>query len=280
MLALIKFEFKKIITHKKSWIGVFTILFLNLLFAIAFFLRNRRSGDEEMSGLEGRLVGEFMNAPVYVQTILAPSVFFLFPVIIAVMCGHLTAGEMETGSLRLTLARPVSRASVFIAKWITLTAYAGIMLLLLGMVSYIIGLLVLNPTGDVLIFGPMFTLSETLLVHPADEAWLRIVLSYFLALPMLATIASLGMMFAIVTKQFAAGVILTTVVYFASYIAGEIPFLSSIHQYLPTRYLAFWKFALVPEIPWTTMTVHAGWTIAYMVIFAVLGISVFNMQNL
>lgn len=280
MLALIKFEFKKIINHKKSWIGVFTVFFLNLIFAIAFFLRNRKSGDQEMSELQGRLVGEFMNAPVYVQTILAPSVFFLFPVIIAVMCGHITAGEMETGSLRLTLARPVSRSSVFIAKLITLTAYAGMMLLLLGLVSYVIGVIVLKPSGDVLIFGPMFTLSETLLVHPAGEAWQRIILSYLLALPMLSTIAALGMMFAIITKHFAGGVILTTVVYFSSYIAGEIPFLSSVHRFLPTRYLAFWKFALVPDIPWTTISVNAGWTFAYLAIFAFLGISVFNMQDL
>ena len=278
MVALIRFELRKLLVEKRSLIGLLNIVLINVLFALAFTLRN--SHPNHPHELHSKvMVGELMNAYMYVQTILAPSVFMLFPMVLAVMGAYILAGELELGNLRMVLFRPVARWQVLGAKFVALSCYSLVMLVSLAVISFGTSALMFQTRGTVLVVGPMYLLGGGTWLLPAGEALSRILLSYVLALPMLMSVAAMSLMLALVTRHFTSAAILTSTVYFASYIIGTIPILSAIHPYLPTRYWPFWKFALLPDIPWPQVGQYGLWTMGYTVVFLALGAALFNLRD-
>ena len=280
MFALIRFEIRKIVAQRRSWVGFLTIVLINALFALGFYMRDRKAGATQVHGLRDHLVREFINAFAYTQAILSPCMFLLFPMILAIIGSHMLAGELEVGSLRMVLCRSVSRWEVIMAKFVALTGYSAVMLLTLLTVSYAVSACMFKPVGDVIIIGEMFTLPRAIYVLASDQALGRIYLSYLLALPMLMSVCAMALMFSLLTRHFSAAAILTTALYFCSYIVSGIPLLSSIHRFMPTRYLPFFRYALVPDIAWHTIGNHALWTLGYTAAFLGVAIAIFNVQDL
>ncbi len=278
MIALIHFEIRKLLAERKSLLGLVNIVIINVLFSLAFYLRNRSHADRPHHLDQSVLVGELVNAYMYTLGILAPCVFMLFPMVLSVMGAFILAGEIENGSIRMMLFRPVARWQLLVGKFVALSAYSMVMLLLLGVLSYLAALLQFDPSGKVLVPGPMFMLRNSHLLMP-DQALPRIFLAYTLALPMLMSVSAMSLMLALVMRHFTSATILTSTVYFASYIIGSLPMLSGIHPYLPTRYWPFWKFALMEQIPWDTIVQYGCWTGVYTLVFLGLGCALFSMKD-
>lgn len=280
MFALIRFELRKLVAQKRSLAGFGAIILINLLFVCAFLMRNRKFGHRPVPGVEERLVGEFMNAYVYTQTILAPSMFVLFPMILTILGCHLLAGEIELGQTRLMACRSVGRWQIVLAKFVALWAYSGALLLVLLVTSYAVSALLFAPSGDLIVIGHMYMIKEGVYIHPAADVPWRILTSYLFAWPMLASVGALALMLSLATRQFTSSAILTSTSYFCSYIVGGIPFLSAIHPFLPTRYLPFWRFLMYPNVPWARLGEYALWTGGYTALFLAVAIAVFNLQEL
>ena len=119
MFALIRFELRKLVAQRRSLSGFAAIVFINLLFVCAFVLRKTKYGARPVPHLEDRLVGEFINAYVYTPTILVPSMFVLFPMVLTIIGCHLLAGEIELGQTRLMACRSVSRWQIVLAKFVS-----------------------------------------------------------------------------------------------------------------------------------------------------------------
>ena len=280
MFALIRFELRKLTAQKRSLAGFGAIIFINLLFVCAFIMRNRKFGHKAVPGLEDRLISEFVNAYVYTETILAPCMFVLFPMVLTILGCHLLAGEIEVGQARLVACRSVSRWQIVLAKFVSLCAYSGAMLLVLLVTSYAVSALVFRPTGDLVGMGHMYMIKPGVYIHPASDVPWRILLSYLFAWPMLMAVGALALMLSLATRQFTSAAILTSTSYFCSYIVGGIPFLSAIHPFLPTKYLPFWRLLMYPDVPWHRVGSYAFWTFGYTGLFLAVAIAVFNAQEL
>ena len=186
-------------------------------------------------------------------------------------------------SLRMVLMRPVSRLQVLIAKLFSLSLYSALMLAVLGFSSYGVSLMLLGQ-GDIAIiatqpYGIPAEYGKMFLYEPS-EAINKIWLSYLFALPQLVSVCALSLMFAAWTRHFTSSAILTTTLYFSTYIVGIIPFLSSVHAYLPSRYWSGWKFTLVDSIPWDVLMGHMAWTAAYIVVFLFISSAIFRNKDL
>lgn len=278
MFALMRFECLKLVRQRKTLAGLAVILLLNLLFAVAFILRQRHPGRAHHD-LPQELLHELFNAFVYTVTILAPAAFLLFPMLLAILGAYLLAGEIELGSLRLMLARPVPRWQIYLAKFGAVSLLAAVLLATLLVTSYAVSAVILRPAGDLIVFGPMFGLPRGIIVHAREAAPLRLLAAYTLAWPMLVSVGAMTLMFAVITRHFTSAAILTTTVYFCSYVVGGIPLLSAVHPFLPTRYLPFWKYVLLEQVPWATLGADALGTLAYLCAFLAVGISVFNARD-
>lgn len=280
MWALIRFEVRKLYAQKISLIGLLNIVLINVLFSLAFYLRRRRAAEPH-EVLPEHAIGDFLNLQMYVQTILVPSTYMLFPMVLAIMGAYMLAGEMEAGNLRLMVFRPVSRWQIFLAKFVALSLYAMLMLAVLLVTSYVTAWLQLPRDGVVLIPAPLYLLGERQfwVLSPA-EAPVRMLWCYVLAVPMLMGVSAMALMFGLVLRHYTASAVLTSTVYFCSYVIASMPLLSALHPFLPTRYWGFWKFAVLPEIPWDMVGIYGAWTAAYTAGFLAVGVLLFNARDL
>ncbi|MCJ8329629.1 MAG: ABC transporter permease [Lentisphaeria bacterium] len=282
MYALIRLEIKKIVSQKKSWMGLVAILIINALFTLGFVMNNQKRGQETSKVATDFLVSDFMNASFFTQTILGPALFLIFPMLIAIIAAHTYAGEFEIGSIRMVLMRPVSRFQVLMSKFITVVLYSIIMLILLGVLSYIIGTIFLNKSDNLIIPAIVYDIPQKygrIFEYVGWEGHKRIILSYLFSIPMLMSISAMAIMFASLTRHFTSAAILTTTLYFSSYIVGIIPFLSSIHPYLPTTKWAAWKYVLIPEIPWDVVLNQLAWSGGYTAVFLGIASALFYMRD-
>lgn len=280
MFALTRFELRKLGAQRRSLAAFASIALMNALFALGFWMRNHRAGHRAAPHADGRLVSEFINAYVYTQTILAPSMFMLFPIVLSILGAHMLAGEMESGALRLVLVRPVPRWRVILGKFGALSVWSLLLLAVLFGASYGLSASMFAPAGDVIIPGPMYLLPRSVAILPQEIALQRMVLSYALAWPMLMSVSAMALLFSLISPHFTTAAVLTATVYFCCYIVSGIPLLSAIHPFLPTRYMPFWRYVLVPEIPWHTLAADAGWTAAYTALFLGLAIALFSNRDI
>ena len=276
-----RFEWRKLTVQRKSLAGFGVVVFINLLFAFAFWLRERHPprNPHHRQDIPTELLAEVFNAVTYTVSILAPCMFLLFPMTLAVLVAHSLSGDVETGAIRLLLARPVPRWRLLLGKWTALTAYALGMLALLLVTSYLTAGILFKPMGDMVVIGPLVGLSSGVIAHPWPEAFWRLLMAYGFAGGMLAATVAMALMFATLTRHFASAAILTAAVFFCSYTAENLPLLSAIRPYLPTYRLPFWKWALAEQIPWDRLGQDLLWTAAYTVIFLVVGGVAFSRRD-
>ena len=284
MFALIRFEIAKIGGQKRGWTGFLAVAAINALFALAFYLRLHhpsRHARHRPPGMDEQMVAGFINAQVYTQTILAPTLYILFPMILAIVGTHMLASEIETGSMRLMLCRPVRRWELVLAKFLALCGYSAVLLLALLLSSYAVSATLFKPTGNVIIVAPLFGLGGNAVhVLPASEAWSRLLMSYAFGFPLLATLCAMALMFAALTRHFATAATLSGSFYFCSYIVTGIPLLSNIHPFMPTMYLHFWRYVLVADIPWARVGSDALYTGGHLTVFLAVAMLVFHRLDL
>ena len=279
MFALIRFEIRKLVVQKKMLAGFLVVLAINALFLAAFLMRQRHP-ERAQHDVPQAILLQLFNAFVYTQTILAPCMYMLFPMILAITGAYLLGGEIEMGNLRLVLVRPVSRWQIVGAKFVILSVYAALLLSSLLGFSYLISACALKPVGELVIVCPVFGLGGTFIVHARDAAVGRLGLSYLLAVPHLMSVCAMALMFSNITRHFTSAAVLTTTVYFCSHVIGQIPLLSAIHPFLPTRYMPFWRFALLDPIPWDRMAHDATWTFAFIAGFLAVAVAFFNGRDI
>src|SRR5688572_11132089 len=106
------------------------------------------------------------------------TVFLLGGLFLGLVGGDLIAKEVEDGTMRMTLCRPVSRLRVFLVKFITCVLYTFSLVLFIGLSALVAATLV-RGTGGLFLMIP----EERLVAFYEFSDGLR---RYLLALPCLA----------------------------------------------------------------------------------------------
>jgi len=280
MWWVVRFDWCKLMVQRKSLAGLGAVVFVNLLFGVAFVMGRHDPHELQRTlSASAELLAEVFNALTYTLAILAPCMYLLFPMTLAVLVAHTFTSEFETGAIRLLLARPTPRWKLLVGQWVVLTGYALIMLAALLVVSYLVAACLFKATGDLVVFGPLMGVSRGLIVHPWPAALWRVLLAYGLAIPMLAGTVALALMFATVTRHFASAAILTSTLFFCSYVAENLPMLSNIRPYLPVYHMLLWKWAVVETVPWARIGTDILWTAGYTALFLVVATVVYTRRD-
>ena len=167
MIKLIQLELFKIIKRPRTYIGFIAIfIIVGALQSAMYFegesliaigIQNLRDDFK----LEGKIIN--VNLMTY---ILLNSLIVQIPILICLVTGDAIAGEASSGTLRLILQRPYSRAKIYIAKSITGFIYTLSLLLFLALMTYGLGY-VLFGSGDLIV------LRRGVHVFSENDVWWR-----------------------------------------------------------------------------------------------------------
>jgi ABC-2 type transport system permease protein len=242
-----RWEIRKLIAQKRTYIGIGAALVIPLIFIVALAADTSGGPDEIPFGRYVRETG--LAIPLVCMSF---GSIWLLPLITALVAGDIVSAEDHNGTLKTILTRSVDRWHVFTGKLLAALTYTLVIL-----VAYVgIGLAV---GGLVWGFDPLTTLSGTRIEAGRALALTGAgVLAYFV--PMIA-MASIAILLSTVTRNSAAAVVGTLMISILLQVLGVIGGLEAIHPYLLSSQFDAWQGLLREPSDWDPV-IRSMWVCA------------------
>jgi len=185
------------------------------------------------------------------------------------------AKEVEEGTLRMTLCRPISRVRLLVIKYLTCVLYSFALIFFIGLSA--LGVATLREgVGGFFVFQPLEGLFA--LYEPA-EGHLR----YLAALPLLSlsllTVTSIGFMLSCFNMKPAAATISTLTYFIADSIFRSIPYFEDIKQWFLTTHMEAWYGVFRHTVPVERMVGDYAYLLAVDVTLVVVAVLAFQARD-
>ena len=290
-LAVLRLELFKIFRKPRTYIafGAIAVMIVLIQFAI------RLQGAELIRFFLGGQLDTFRVEPekilngYFVCFFILNTLLIHVPLLVALIAGDLVAGEANMGTLRLLVARPVSREGLMLAKLSAAIVYVILLLLWMALLA-LLGSMLLFGTNDLLV------IRETGLniIQAGDVLW-RFVAAFLFASLALVTIASLAFMLSVFAENSIGPIVATVciVIVFTIIQQLQVPLFNEyVSPYLFTTHMLGWKgffyILATPENESIRGSVEQGGRIlrsamiltGYSVLFAATGIYFFRKKDI
>ncbi|MFV0338842.1 MAG: ABC transporter permease [Chthoniobacterales bacterium] len=276
ILAQLRSELYKLFARKRTYMGFVGFFGVELLVLFLLRLERVRHTFEKIIQQNGYIAEYYMSGLTLGLLILLWTVFLLGALYLALVGGDLIAKEIEDGTMRMTLCRPVSRFRIICLKVSVATIYTFSLTLFISLTALATGW-IQSGSGGLFVFAPLEKLFA--LYEWSDGLW-----RYFLAIPFLAfslmTITSLALFFSCFKMKPAAATILTLSFFFVDTILRNIPYFESIRVYFVTSRMSTWSNVFHYRIPWENMIEDYAWLLAINISLLMLGYLVFQSRDL
>jgi ABC-2 type transport system permease protein len=243
-LTVYRWELRKLVSQKRTYLGLGLIVVLPLVFVI---FQSLRHGQHHRGGIFAEQITQSgLATPVLMLTFL---VLFMLPLVASLVAGDVVAAEDGNGTLKTILTRSVDRGQVFAAKALAAMTYATIAVFLSAAVGTIAGVASWG-------FHSLTSLSGT--VVPASEALLLIFAANAIYLIPLFAVVSIGVLLSTATRNSAAAVVATVGLVILLYIISGIPGFEGARPYLLTQQFEAWQGLLRTPTDWAPIS-HSAW---------------------
>ncbi len=247
-LTVYRWELRKLVSQKRTYLGLGLIVILPLFFVIFQSVRQHHGRAGE-SIFAAQITQSGLATPVLMLTFL---VLFMLPLVAALVAGDVVANEDGNGTLKTILTRSVDRGQVFAAKTLTAWTYAAIAVFLSAAVATVAGVASWG-------FHSVQSFSGT--VVSAPEALLLVFAANAIYLIPLFAVASIGVLLSTVTRNSAAAVVGTIGCVILLDIISGIPGMEGAQPYLLTQQFEAWQGLLRTPTDWAPI-VHSAWLCA------------------
>jgi len=240
-----RWELRKLISQKRTYLGLGLAVVLPLIFVLVQNLHTHR-GHEPGNIFASHITQSGLATPVLMLLFLS---LFMLPLIAALVAGDIVAAEDSNGTLKTILTRSVDRGQVFAAKALAAMTYATIAVFLSAAVASIAGVASWG-------FHDVVTFSGT--VVSAPEGLLLVFAANAVYLIPLLSVASVGVLLSTTTRNSAAAVVGTVGLVILLYIISGIPGIEGLKPYLLTEQFENWHGLLRTPTDWTPIW-HSAW---------------------
>jgi ABC-2 type transport system permease protein len=277
MWPLLKIELYKIFKKPRTYIAFAAIAAIVVLIQLALYADGAiylefvmRSINESFQ-LEGKLLNGYFVCYTILQTLLVH-----VPLLIALIAGDAVAGEAAMGTLRLLVAKPVSRTTLLLAKFGATVVYTLALLLFMALLS-LFGSMLLFGTGDMMVFKS----SVFLILEGSDVLWRYVGAFGFAALAM-TTVAALAFLLSVFAENSIGPIIATmsVVILFTILTTMDIPFFNVLKPYLFTNHMLNWKGFFEKPVDTSEVAKSATVLAAHIVVFVSLAVFIFCKKDI
>lgn len=250
VLTVWRWELRKLVSQKRTYLGLALAVAIPLIFVLVERLRGQHEGGHGQGSIfMSHITESGLATPVLVLLFLS---VFMLPLIAALVAGDIVAAEDGNGTLKTILTRSVDRGQVFAAKTLAAMTYAVIAVLCSAVVATVAGVASWGFHEVVTFSGSHVSASEGLaLVFASNVCYL---------IPLLA-VTSIGVLLSTATRNSAASVVGTIGVVILLYIVSGIPGIEGVKPYLLTEQFQNWQGLLRVPTNWAPIG-HSAWVCA------------------
>jgi ABC-2 type transport system permease protein len=248
--AVYRWEMRKLISLKRTYLGIGFAALMPLIFVVALAARNEAPRDVPF----GRYaLDSGLAVPLILLTF---GSYWLFPLITALVAGDIIASEDQNGTLKTILTRSVDRSRIFIGKALVTLTYTIAALVTMATVALVAG-------GIKSGWHPLISLSGTPV--SVGRGLVLIAASFGIYLLPLLALASIGLLLSTVMRNSAAAVVGTLMLSLVLQLVAILPGVGHIKPYLLVNQFFAWHGFLRTPIDWAPIG-HAAWVCALWVI--------------
>jgi ABC-2 type transport system permease protein len=247
VLNVYRWELRKLVSQKRTYLGLGLAILLPLIFVVSQLLRGHPPRADSIFASE--IFQSGLATPVLMLTFLAP---FFLPLIAALVAGDIVAAEDNNGTLKTILTRSVDRGQIFAAKVLAAATYGIAAVYVSAGVGTVAGV---GAWG----FHSVRTFSDTVVSAPKALLLIFAANAFFLV-PLLA-IVCIGVLLSTVSRNSAAAIVGTLGVTLVLAIVSQIPGLEGLHPYLLTTQYFAWQGLLRTPTDWSPI-LHSLWVCA------------------
>lgn len=246
-LVAYRWELRKLISQKRTYLGLGLGMALPVIFVIVQNVHTHHGGGDSI--FAAQITQSGLATPVLM--LLFESLFFL-PLIASLVAGDIVAAEDNNGTLKTILTRSLDRGQLFAAKALAALTYAVLAVYLATLVATVGGVASWGFNSIKTFSGSTVSASEGLLLVIAANA------CYLIPL---AAVACIGLLLSTATRNSIAGVGGTIGFVILLDIVATIPGLEGIKPYLLTEQFENWHGLLRTPTDWAPVT-HSLWVSA------------------
>lgn len=268
-------ELLKLFARRRTYIGFGAFVLVELLFLFLHYMPFVKRFLQNQIERNGYGFGDYFSGITLAFMVVGWTCFLLGSLYLALVAGDVVAKEVEDGTMRMILNRPVSRARVVCVRYIAAVFYTFIMMAFIAGSALAIGV-AKQGTGGMFVWNIQVKLFAVYEFAPALER-------YLWSLPLLGlsfvTITSVGFMFSCCNMKPATASILCLSVTFIDWILHNIPQFEDIKQYFLSTHMETWMNVFQPQIPVMKMLEDYAYLIGANLTFLIVGIVVFQSRD-
>src|SRR5689334_3331513 len=212
-------ELWKLFGKKRTYIGFGAFLLAQNAMLLAFRFTHWQRNMEQVLAGNGYLARDYVSTLTVAVVMLIPQVVLLMPLYAALVGGDLVAKEAEDGTLRMILARPISRFRLLFTKWVAGIIFSASLVLVLGGTALLFARLWF-PWRGMFVFAPGMVFN---VLDPGDGLRLYVYSHLFMTINA-SVILGLAFMFSCFNMKPAAATILSLSYLFVNLVMEGIPF--------------------------------------------------------
>ena len=238
-------ELWKLFGKKRTYIGFGAFLLAQNGMLLTFRYTHWQTQMETMLAGNGYLAQEYVSALTVAVLMLIPQILLLMPLYAALVGGDLVAKEVEDGTLRMILSRPISRFRLLFVKWMAGGIFSAALVLMLGGTALGFARMWF-PWKGMFVFVPGAVFN----VLSAEQGFKLYLLSHVFMTLNASVVLGIAFMFSCFNMKPAAATILALSLLFANLVMEGIPFFERYHEYLLTYHFRSWHNVYSQPIPW------------------------------
>jgi ABC-2 type transport system permease protein len=268
-------ELWKLFGKKRTYIGFGAFLLAQNAMLLIFRFTRWQADMERMLAGNGYLAQEYVSALTVAVIMLIPQIVLLLPLYVALVGGDLVAKEVEDGTLRMILSRPISRFRLLFVKWVAGVIFATVLVLVLGGTA--LGFArVWFPWKSMFVFVPGAVFN----VLNAEEGFKLYLCSHLFMTLNASVILGIAFMFSCFNMKPAAATILALSLLFVNLVMEGIPFFERYHEYLLTYHFRTWHYVYAQPIPWAQVGQSLCVLLAFNLTAFLIGAAAFQVRDI
>lgn len=264
-------ELWKLFARKRTYLGFGVFLAVEILVLVLCQLPFGQRGLRRAIERFGGGFEDYFSGLTLAMIMVPLTVILLGALFLCLVGGDIIAKEVEDGTMRMTLSRPISRLRVLAIKYATCVIYTFVLVLFIGLSALGAATLV-RGNGGLFLAAP----EEGLIVLYGFAEGLQ---RYLSALPCMSlsllTITTFAFQLSCWNIKPAAATISAICLFFVDWILHFLPYFEDYHQFMMTTHMSTWLNCFREIIPWEKMVEDYAFLIGMDATFLVIGAAVF-----
>lgn len=264
-------ELWKLFARKRTYLGFGVFLGVETLVLALCQMPLGQQGLRRAIEKFGAVFEQYFSGLTLAMIMVPITVILLGALFLCLVGGDIVAKEVEDGTLRMTLCRPISRLRVLAVKYCTCVIYTFVLVMFIGLSALGAATLV-RGTGGLFIAAP----EENLLALFEFKDGLH---RYLMALPCLSlsllTITTFSFHLSCWNIKPAAATISAICLFFVDWILHFLPYFETYHPWMMTTHMSTWLHCFRTPIVWERMVGDYAYLIGLDGTFLIIGAAVF-----